>query len=97
MELLGYFFAIIIGLVLGLMGGGGSILSVPVFAYLFGLDAVTSTTLSLFVVACNGLVGSLGYFKEKQIHLNTALLFGIPSVLGVLFSRRVVVPHLPDT
>ncbi|MDY3335403.1 sulfite exporter TauE/SafE family protein, partial [Riemerella anatipestifer] len=53
MELLGYFFAIIIGLVLGLMGGGGSILSVPVFAYLFGLDAVTSTTLSLFVVACN--------------------------------------------
>ncbi|USL95920.1 sulfite exporter TauE/SafE family protein [Riemerella anatipestifer] len=96
MELLGYFFAVIIGLVLGLMGGGGSILSVPVFAYLFGLDAVTSTTLSLFVVACNGLVGSLGHFKEKQIHLNTALLFGIPSVLGVLFSRRVVVPHLPE-
>lgn len=96
MELLGYCSAIIIGLILGLIGGGGSILSVPVFAYLFGLDAVTATAYSLFVVGCTSLVGSVGYFKSKQVQLNVALLFGLPSLLGVIFSRRLVVPHLPE-
>lgn len=95
MEILGYFCAIIIGLVLGLIGGGGSILSVPVFVYIFKFDAVTATTLSLFVVGVTSSVGSINFMKRKIIDYRVALLFGIPSVLGILFSRRLVLPHLP--
>ena len=95
MEILGYFCAVIIGLVLGLIGGGGSILSVPVFVYIFKFDAVTATTLSLFVVGVTSSVGSINFMKRKIIDYRVALLFGIPSVLGILFSRRLVLPHLP--
>lgn len=95
MEIIGYFSAIIIGLVMGLIGGGGSILSVPIFVYVFGFDAVTATALSLFVVGVTSLVGSGGFIRQQQIDFRTAFIFGIPSILGVLFSRRLVLPHLP--
>ncbi len=95
MELLGYFSAIIIGLVMGLIGGGGSILSVPVFVYIFGFDAVTATALSLFVVGATSLVGSVGFVRQGLVDFRTAFTFGIPSILGVIFSRRLVLPHLP--
>ncbi len=95
MEIIGYLSAIIIGLVMGLIGGGGSILSVPVFVYIFGFDAVTATALSLFVVGMTSLVGSIGFIRQKQVEFKTALLFGIPSIFGVLFSRRLVLPNLP--
>ncbi len=80
---------------MGLIGGGGSILSVPVFAYLFKIDAVTATALSLFVVGITSSVGSVGYIRQKVVNFRTVLLFGLPSILGILFSRRVVLPHLP--
>lgn len=95
MELFGYFLAIVIGIVMGLIGGGGSILSVPVFVYLFGFDVVTATALSLFVVGITSLVGTAGFVRQKLVNFRTAFIFGIPSILGVLFSRRLVLPHLP--
>ncbi len=97
MEILGYFFALIIGLIMGIIGGGGSILGVPILVYIFHIDVVTATALSLFVVGTTSLIGSFGYMKQRLINFNTALLFGIPSILGVVFSRRLVVPHLPET
>lgn len=95
MEILGYFFAMVIGLVMGLIGGGGSILSVPIFTYLFGIDAMTATTLSLFVVGVTSGVGSVKSIVQKKINFRLALYFGIPSILGILFSRRIVLPNLP--
>lgn len=95
MEIIGYLSAIIIGLVMGLIGGGGSILSVPIFVYVFGFDAVTATALSLFVVGVTSLVGIVGFVKQNQINFQMAFTFGLPSLLGVLFSRRLVLPHLP--
>jgi len=95
MHAIGYFLAVIIGLVMGLIGGGGSILSVPVFAYLFDIDAITATTLSLFVVGITSVVGSVSFIKQGYVKFPMALKFGIPSILGILFSRRVVLPHLP--
>lgn len=95
MEIIGYLSAIIIGLVMGLIGGGGSILSVPIFVYVFGFDAVTATALSLFVVGITSMVGSVGFIRQQLVDFRTALIFGIPSILGVLFSRRLVLPHLP--
>lgn len=76
MEIIGYLSAIIIGLVMGLIGGGGSILSVPIFVYVFGFDAVTATALSLFVVGVTSLVGSAGFIKQKQIDFQTAFISG---------------------
>ncbi|WOC52304.1 conserved hypothetical transmembrane protein [Bergeyella porcorum] len=96
MVILGYFFAIVIGLIMGLIGGGGSILSVPIFVYIFGIDATTATALSLFVVGITSSVGSLSFLKQKRVNFTTAMRFGVPSVLGILFSRRLVVPHLPE-
>lgn len=95
MEILGYIFATIIGVVLGLIGGGGSILAVPVFVYLFHYDTITATTYSLFVVGISSLFGTLGFVKNKLVNFRISFLFGIPSIFGVLFSRRVILPHLP--
>lgn len=80
---------------MGLIGGGGSILSVPIFVYIFGFDAVTATALSLFVVGVTSSVGSIGFVKQKLVDFKTAFIFGIPSILGVVFSRRLVLPNLP--
>lgn len=95
MEIIGYLSAIIIGLVMGLIGGGGSILSVPIFVYIFGFDAVTATALSLFVVGVTSLVGTTGFIRQGLVDFRTAFTFGIPSILGVIFSRRLVLPNLP--
>lgn len=96
MEMLGYFLAIVIGLVMGLIGGGGSILSVPVFVYLFGMNALTATAFSLFVVGITSAFGSVSYIRQKKVDFKIALLFGLPSILGILFSRRLVLPNLPQ-
>ncbi|MGC4127968.1 MAG: sulfite exporter TauE/SafE family protein [Bergeyella sp.] len=95
MEIIGYIFAVFIGLLMGLIGGGGSILGVPVFVYLFGFDAVSATALSLFVVGVTSLFGTAGFMRKGYVNYKNALLFGLPSVLGVLFSRRLVLPNLP--
>lgn len=96
MEILGYFFALIIGLIMGIIGGGGSILGVPIFVYLFEMNALTATTLSLFVVGVASAVGATGNAKKGNVDFKTALLFGIPSVLSVIFVRKIILPHLPD-
>ena len=96
MEILGYFFALIIGLIMGIIGGGGSILGVPIFVYLFDMNALTATTLSLFVVGVASAVGATGNAKQGNVDFKTVLLFGIPSVLSVIFVRKIILPHLPD-
>ena len=96
MEILGYFFALIIGLIMGIIGGGGSILGVPIFVYLFDMNALTATTLSLFVVGVASAVGATGNARQGSVDFKTALLFGIPSVLSVIFVRKIILPHLPD-
>ncbi|MEQ8364588.1 MAG: sulfite exporter TauE/SafE family protein [Cyclobacteriaceae bacterium] len=96
MELVGYVAAIIMGLSLGLIGGGGSILTVPILVYLFGVDPVTSTAYSLFVVGLTSLVGSFGHLKNGNVHLKTAVIFGIPSIITVYSVRKFVVPIIPD-
>lgn len=95
--MLGYFFALLIGLVMGITGGGGSILGVPVFAYLFHMDAVSATTASLWVVGVAAATGTVGHFQNGNVKVRTGLLFGIPSVLAVVFQRLVVLPYLPET
>lgn len=96
MEFLGYIFALIIGLIMGGIGGGGSILGVPVFVYLFEIDAITATTLSLFVVGVANAFGAVGNAKQGNVDFKTALLFGVPSVFSIIFVRKIILPHLPE-
>jgi uncharacterized membrane protein YfcA len=96
MELLGYCLAVFIGLSLGLIGSGGSILTMPVLVYLLGLSPVLATTYTLFIVGCTALVGVVSYARRKLINYPTALFFTLPSFVGVVVVRRYVMPMLPD-
>jgi len=97
MEYLGYFSSILIGVALGLIGGGGSILTVPVLVYLFAVDAVAATAYSLFIVGLTSAVGSVSYFKNKLVNIKTAVIFGIPSIIAVFMTRAYLVPAIPKT
>ena len=96
MEIAGYLMALIIGLSLGLIGGGGSILTVPVLAYLFVLDEKLSTAYSLFIVGITSLFGGLRQYYNKNIDWKTVFIFGIPAIVGVWIVRHYVVPALPN-
>jgi uncharacterized protein len=96
MEIIGYAAAILMGLSLGLIGGGGSILTVPIFVYLFGIDPVLATAYSLFVVGLTSLAGSYSHFRHGNVHFKTVLLFGLPSIVSVFAVRKFIVPIIPD-
>lgn len=96
MEILGYIGALLIGVILGLIGSGGSVLAVPIFIYLFLLDEKIATAYSLFVVGSTSLVGSLSYSKKKLINWNQVLLFGVPSVVSVVLVRNFLMPYIPE-
>ncbi len=97
MEIIGYLASLIIGLSLGLIGGGGSILTVPVLVYLFGIDPVLATAYSLFIVGSTSLVGALPKYKNGEINIKPAIIFGIPSILAVYATRAFIVPAIPST
>lgn len=96
MEFLGYFLSVLIGVSLGLIGGGGSILTVPVLVYVMGVEPVLSTAYSLFVVGLTALVGSVNYGRKGLLDYKTALIFGIPSIVAVYATRKFLVPVIPD-
>jgi uncharacterized membrane protein YfcA len=96
MEILGYIASLFIGLSLGLIGGGGSILTVPVLVYLFGVDPVLATAYSLFIVGATSLVGAFPKYKNGDINLKTAFIFGIPSIIAVYATRAYLVPNIPQ-
>lgn len=95
MTTAGYTAAIFIGLSLGLIGGGGSILTVPVLVYLFHIDTILATAYSLFIVGTTSAAGCLSYFKKGHVHFGTVLVFGLPSILSVFLTRTYIVPSIP--
>jgi len=96
METAGYFAAVLIGISLGLIGGGGSILTVPVLVYLFGIHAALATTYSLFIVGLTSSVGAVSYFIRKQVDVKTGLVFGVPSIVTVYLVRTFLMPAIPE-
>lgn len=95
-EVLGYICALIIGVVLGLIGGGGSILTVPVFVYLLSINPVTATAYSLFVVGVSALVGALRNIQKKLVDFRTAIVFSIPAFIAVYATRKYILPAIPE-
>lgn len=96
MVYLGYFAAILIGVLLGLIGAGGSILTIPVLVYLIGIEPVHATSYSLFIVGVSALIGGLRYMKNNLICLRTMLVFGIPSVISIFFTRKYLLHAIPN-
>jgi uncharacterized membrane protein YfcA len=96
MEVAGYIASIVIGVSLGLIGGGGSILTIPVLVYLFKVDAVLATAYSLFIVGVTSAIGSASYFRNGLVNIKTAIVFGIPSIIAVFFTRSIIVPAIPN-
>ncbi|MBL7471572.1 sulfite exporter TauE/SafE family protein [Robertkochia sediminum] len=96
-DLLGYGGALAIGMIIGLLGGGGSILTVPLLVYLLHFNPVTATAYSLFVVGISSLFGTVQKYRKGLVDIKTGLAFCFPSFMAVYLSRRYLVPYLPET
>jgi uncharacterized protein len=96
MEILGYFLAALVGISLGLIGSGGSILMVPILVYAFAINPVLATSYSLFVVGSTALVGAFNNYQKGLVSIKTALLFGLTSVTTVFITRNLIMPRIPD-
>ncbi len=96
MEILGYVLAVIVGISLGLIGSGGSILTVPILVYVIGVNPVLATAYSLFIVGSTALVGGVQSAFQKKVDFKTVLIFGIPSIAAVYATRMWLVPFIPN-
>lgn len=92
----GLIMALVIGITLGLIGGGGSILTVPVFVYVMGIPPVEATAYSLFVVGTTSAAGAAGYQRQGLIAWKDGLIFAVPSLVAVFLVRSLVLPALPE-
>ena len=97
MVLIAYFLALIVGIILGVLGSGGSILTVPILVYLININPVIATAYSLFVVGVSALIGAQYFFKKGEINYKISLYFAIPSLLGVFVSRKWILPNLSES
>ena len=94
-EIFGYIGALAIGIVLGLVGGGGSILTVPVLVYLIGLNPIISTAYSLFIVGVTALIGAFKNIRRGLVDFRTAIVFATPALISVYITRRFIIPAIP--
>ncbi|MBS9525376.1 sulfite exporter TauE/SafE family protein [Litoribacter ruber] len=96
LTILGYLSALVIGISLGLIGGGGSILTVPAMVYMLSVSPVLATAYSLFVVGVTSLAGSFSFMKKGLVNYKTAAVFATPSFLAVFLTRKFLVPSIPE-
>jgi len=96
MEILGYILAVVVGVSLGLIGSGGSILTVPILVYVMGVNPILATAYSLFIVGSTSLVGGIQSAIQKRADFKTVFIFGIPSIAAVYITRMWLVPLIPD-
>ncbi len=92
----GFLLAVLMGLVLGFIGSGGSMLTVPILVYLFGLSPFVATGYSLLVVGSTAAVGTFSYWLQGLIRARDTFIFVLPSTIMILLTRRFIVPNIPD-
>lgn len=95
MEIAGYLLAALVGISLGLIGGGGSILTVPILVYVMGVNPVMATSYSLFIVGSTSLVGAYNNYRSGLVNIKIALLFGLSSIITVFITRKILMPLIP--
>lgn len=96
MEIIGFILAVWVGISLGLIGSGGSILTVPILVYIMHVEPVAATAYSLFIVGITSLIGGVQSAIQKKVDFKTVLIFGIPSITAVYLTRAWLVPEIPD-
>lgn len=95
MYVIGIILAFVIGVVLGLVGGGGSILTVPLVHYFFGTSMLLATTYSLFVVAVAASIGVIQRLPNNQVDFRKGFIFVVPSMLTAFSIRLWIMPLFP--
>ena len=95
-SIFGYLSAVLVGITLGLIGSGGSILSVPILVYIMGVEPILATAYSLFIVGTTALFGGFQKAKQKLVDFRKVVLFGIPTILSVFITRKIIVPRIPE-
>ncbi len=88
--------AVFVGITLGMLGSGGSILSVPILVYVMGIEPTLATAYSLFVIGTTSLVGGIHKAKQNLVDFKKVVLFGIPAVISVFITRKIIVPEIPS-
>jgi uncharacterized membrane protein YfcA len=96
MQYIAFLLATLVGISLGLIGSGGSILTVPILVYIVGVEPMLATAYSLFIVGTTALVGGIQNALNKQVDFKTLLIFGAPSILAVYGTRKWLMPLIPD-
>ena len=94
--ILGFVGALLVGITLGLIGSGGSILSLPIFVYLFGLNPIIASAYSLFTVGITSLIGSIKNIKLKLIDINTSLYFSLSAAITIYITRKYLINLIPE-
>lgn len=95
-HIIGYALAVVVGMTMGLLGSGGSILSVPIFAYVMGIEPVLATAYSLFSVGLTALFGGIQKTKQQLVDFKKVFLFGVPTVISVFVTRKFIMPAIPE-
>jgi uncharacterized membrane protein YfcA len=97
MEIIGYILALFIGVSLGLIGSGGTILAVPILVYLFKITNMQEAThYSMFIVGTTAFIGAFKKQQEKLVDFKTAFYFLIPSLISLFFTRKIILPIIPN-
>jgi len=96
MEIIGYIAAVFMGMTLGIIGGGGSILTVPILVYLMGVSPSVATGYSLLIVGSAAAFGAYRYYKKGLIQIKTSLIFALPSIIAVYCTRAFLMPIIPQ-
>ena len=95
-EIVGYLLAVVVGISLGLIGSGGSILTVPILVYIMNVEPTNATAYSLFIVGATALVGGIKNALEKNVDFKTALIFGFPAIAATYMTRALLLPRIPN-
>jgi uncharacterized protein len=95
-QIIGYVLAVFVGMTLGMLGSGGSILSVPILVYVMSIEPTLATAYSLFVIGTTSFVGGIHKAKQKLVDFNKVILFGVPAVISVFITRKILVPRIPE-
>jgi len=95
-QIIGYVLAVFVGITLGMLGSGGSILSVPILVYVMSIEPTLATAYSLFIIGTTSFVGGIQKAKQQLVDFKTVVLFGIPAVISVFIVRKFLVPRIPD-
>lgn len=93
----GYVASALVGVALGLTGGGGSIVTVPVLVYLFRIEPILATGYSLFIVGATSLAGGIKSAIDGTVHFRKAIIFSVPATIAIFVTRHYILPHIPES